>query len=172
MRSQKTSVILLAVSIGLALVFTSIGPFGMLASVQAASDIILFTFTDTSPIQYAELSGIVLGEGVHVGELRCVGDICNQKIVFEPVSQQSTTDPAVYEYKFKSIQAFDPVAERVVVSGTGTIIRSGLKTRFSFTGILQNNGDGTVRVTYAASTPDASFMFPAAPGTFSVLSNH
>ena len=111
------------------------------------------------------------GEGVHVGELRCVGDNCNQKIEFEPVTPQPTTDAVVYEYKFKSRQAFDLEEDTVVVSGAGTISSGGPKIRFSFTGVFQNNGDGTVEVVYTASTPDASFFFPAAPGSFSNLSN-
>jgi hypothetical protein len=171
MRSLKKGVRLLAVSVSLALVFLSIWPLGMIAAVQAAPDMILVAFTDTSPIQYADLSGNVLGEGVHVGELRCVGENCNQKIEFEPVSPQPTTGTLV-EYKFKSRQAFDPVAERVVVSGTGTLFNGGLKTRFSFTGVFENNGDGTIKVTYIASTPEASFFIPAAPGALSILSSN
>lgn len=171
MRSLKKSVHLLVVSVSLALVFLSIGPLGMISAVQAAPDMILVTFTDTSPIQYADLSGNVLGEGVHLGELRCVGENCNQKIEFEPVSPQSTTGTVV-EYKFKARQAFDPVAERVVVSGTGTLFNGGLKMRFSFTGVFENNGDGTIKVTYIASTPEASLYIPAAPGAWSILSSN
>lgn len=171
MRTQNKSVLSLVLWIGLAMVFILFGPLAMTATVQAAPDVILVTFTDTSPIQYTDPSGNVIGEGVHVGELRCVGDNCNQKIEFEPVTPQPTADAVVYEYKFKSRQAFDPVAERVVVSGTGTILSDGPKIRFSFTGVFQNNGDGTVEVVYTASTPDASFFFPAAPGSFSNLSN-
>ena len=170
MHSQKKSVLLLAVSISLAVVVILFGSLGMTASAQAAPNTILVTFIDTSPIQYTDLSGNIIGEGVHVGELRCVGDICNQKIEFEPVSPQPTSETVVFEYKFKSRQAFDPVAERVVVSGTGTILSGGSKIRFLFTGVLQNNWDGTVQVTYIASRPDASFIFPTVPGTFSILS--
>jgi hypothetical protein len=168
MRTQMKRVLLL-VSMGLAMVFILFGPLGMTASVGAAPDIIHVTFTDTSPTPYTDL-GNVPGTGVHVGELLCLGDICNQKIEFEPVSLQTSTDTVVYEYKFKSRQAFDPEAERVVVAGTGTILNNGPKIRFSFTGVFQNNGDGTVQVTYIASAPEASFSFPAAPGTFSILS--
>ena len=172
MRSQKKSVLLLAGSIGLALVFTLFGPLGMTGTVQAAPDMILVTFTDTAPIQYTDLSGNLIGEGLHLGELRCVGDTCNQKIEFEPVFPGPGTEPLVVEYKFKSRQAFDPVAERVVVSGTGTIDNGGPKLKFSFTGTFQNNGDGTVLVRYEASAPEASFIFPEAPGTFSFISNN
>jgi hypothetical protein len=167
-RSQKKSGLLLAVSIGLAVVFILFGPLGLTGTAQAAPGMILVTFTDTAPIQYTDLSGNLIGEGVHVGELRCVGDNCNQKIEFEPVSPGSTTEPLVYEYKFKSRVAFNPAAETVVVEGTGTISGAGPKIRFSFTGVFQNNWDGTVQVRYDASTPEASFIFPAAPGTFSI----
>lgn len=171
MRTQKERALLL-VSIGLTMIIIFFGPLGMTASVGAAPDIIHVTFTDASPTPYTDLIGNVLGAGVHVGELRCVGDICNQKIEFEPVSLQTSTDTVVYEYKFKSGHAFDPEAERVVVAGTGTILSSGPKIKFSFTGVFENNGDGTVQVTYLASAPEASFSFPAAPGTFSILSDY
>ncbi|MGB7876037.1 MAG: hypothetical protein WBL25_16770 [Anaerolineales bacterium] len=172
MRSQKKSVLLLVGSISLALVSILFGPLGLTGTAQAAPDMILVTFTDTALIQYKDLSGNLSGEGVHVGELRCVGDNCNQKIEFEPVFPGPTTEPLVYEYKFKSRVAFSPEAETVVVSGTGTISGAGPKIRFSFTGVFQNNGNGTVQVRYEASTPEASFIFPAAPGTFSIISNN
>lgn len=170
MRSRKKSVFVLAVSIGLVAIFFLFGPLGMTGTAQAAPGMIRVTFTDTTT-QYTDLSGNDLGAGVHVGELRCVGDVCNQKIEFVPLSG-STTDLLVYEYKFKSRQAYDPTAELVVVSGTGTISSAGPKIRFAFTGTFQNNGDGTIYVRYDASTPEASFIFPAAPGTFSVISNN
>jgi hypothetical protein len=163
MYSHKKSVRLLAVSIGL-VVFTLFGLLGTTATVQAAPTKIQVDFTDISPIQFMDSSGNDLGEGVLLGKLRCVGDTCNQKIAFVPASGN-----VVYEYTFKSRQAFDLVAERVVAAGTGTVFSDGSKTRFSFTGVFQNNGNGTVQVTLAASTPEASFYFPAAPGTFSIM---
>jgi len=172
MRSQKKSVLLLLGSTILALVFLLFGPLGLTGTAQAAPDMILVTFTGTAPIQYTDLSGNLLGEGMHLGELHCVGENCNQKVEFTPLSPGASSDPLVYEYKFKSRQAFDLEAETVVVSGTGTISGADQKIRFSFTGFFQNNGNGTVEVTYSASTPDASFIFPAAPGTFSVISNN
>jgi hypothetical protein len=170
MRSQKKSVFLSVVLIGLAMAFIMFGPWGMIATVQAAPETILVTFTDTSPIQYTDLSGTA-GVGVHLGELRCVNDNCNQKIDFVPILAQKGSEYIEFEYKFKSKLAFDPAEERVVVSGTGTILSGGPKTRFSFTGVFQNNGNGEVSVTYIASTPEASFTFPAAPGTFSINNN-
>ena len=171
MHTQIRRVFLLAVLIVFAVLFNLFGPLGMTAAAQEAPNILIINFTDTSPVQYTDQSGNVF-EGLHVGELRCIEDVCNQKIEFKLTSPQPTTDTIVYEYKFKSRLAFDPVAERVIVSGTGTILSGGPKERFSFTGVFQNNGDGTVQVTYTASTPDASFFFPAAPGTFSILSNN
>ena len=107
-----------------------------------------------------------------MGSKKSVGENCNQKIAFEPLSPGSGTVTLVYEYKFKSRQAFDPAAERVVVSGSGTISGAGPKIKVSFTAVFENNGDGTVQVTYIASTPEDSLMFPAAPGTSSVLSGN
>ena len=184
MDSQKKRVPLLTISIGLAVVFILFGPVGITAAAQARekavperrdltlpmqaspNDIILIAFTDTSPIPYTDLSGNLMGEGVLVGELVCVGDVCNQKIEFAPAPE-----PVVYEYKFKNRQAFDPQAELVVAAGSGTISSSGPKMKFSFSAVFQKNPDGTVQVTFTASRPDASFAFPAAPGTFTILSN-
>jgi len=167
MRTKKKSLLLLTSSICLAMMFILFGPLGMTGTVQAAPDMILVTFTDVAPIPYTDLSGNLIGEGVHLGELRCVGDNCSQKITVEPVSLVSSTEPLVYEYKFKSREASDAEGGTVVVSGTGTISSADSKIRFSFTGVFQNNRNGTIQVTYVASIPEASFIFPAAPGTFS-----
>lgn len=172
MHLKKKSVLLLTVSIGFAVIVILFGSLGMTTTVQAAPYIIFGTFTDSTPIQYADLAGIIIGEGVHVGEFRCVGDICTQKIEFEPVSPQPNTDTVVYEFKFKGLEAFDPQEERVVASGIGNISSGGPKIRFSFTGTFQNNFDGTVQVIYVASTPDASFSIPAVPGTLSFTENN
>lgn len=139
---------------------------------QTTPEIVLVSFQDNNPTLYTDLSGNAIGEGVLGGELLCVGEICNQKIAFEPILTESTANTLVYQYKFKSLTAFDPQAERVVVSGTGTIFNDGLKTKFSFTGVFENNGDGTVHVTFQASTPDASFIFSAVPGTFTIFNSN
>jgi hypothetical protein len=165
--SQKKIFLLLARPIGFAVVLTLFVLLGMTATVQAAPDFIHLSFTDTTPIQYTDLSGNILGDGVLLGDLRCVGENCSQRIEFEP-----TGDTIVLEYRLKSRQAFDPAAERVVASGTGTMLNNGSRIKFSFTGIFQNNGDGTIQVTYTASIPDASFIFPAVPGTFSFTNNN
>ena len=170
MRAKKKNLLLLTSSINLALVFILFGPLGTTGRAQAAPEMIRVTFTDATPIPYTDLSGNLIGEGLHLGELRCVGENCNQKITFEPVSPG--TEPLVYEYKFKSRETFDAEGGTVVVSGTGTISSAGSKIRFSFTGVFRNNGDGTIQVRYIASTPEASFIFPAVTGTFSTSSNN
>jgi len=126
-------------------------------------------FTDPAEIEITDLSGNVIGEGTHEGSVRCNRDNCSQKTLLQ------FTDPTIreseYEYKFTARQAIDPVAESVVVAGKGTISsRSQKKEKFSFTATFQNNGDGTVSVTYVASRPDASFKIPRSPGTFTISS--
>ena len=163
MRSHKKSAFFVAAAVILTVVVLAFGTWEMTAKAQAAPDRILVTFTDPAPVQYTDLGGNLLGEGVLVGELQCVGEVCNQKIEFQPA-----TETSVYEYKFKSLGAFDPAAERLVVSGTGTIASSGSKSKFSFSAVFEANGDGTMQVTYSASIPQASFAFPAVPGTFEI----
>jgi hypothetical protein len=121
-------------------------------------------FTDELTIQITDLSGNVVGEGVHGGELRCNRDNCSQKTYLS--FGVSLTEPTVFEYKFTTGQVLDSVEERAVVGGTGTISSRGQKERFSFIATFQNNRDGTVSVRYEASRPDASFIIPEAPGRF------
>jgi hypothetical protein len=125
-------------------------------------------FTDPAIIDVEDLSGEVIGEGVHLGEVRCNGDKCSQKtqLQFTPFF----ADPAEYEYKFSTRQALDPKKEKVVVAGTGTISSNGQKERFLFTATFRHNRDGTVWVKYEASRPDASFIIEKSPGTFSFSS--
>lgn len=169
MSSRKWKVFLSVGLVCLAMVFILIGPWGMTGIVQAAQEMILGSFTDSSPVQYTDLNGNIIGEGMVVGKMRCVGDNCTQEIEFEPISPQPTTDNVKYEYKFKSRQAVDPGEQVVVVSGTGSIISDGPKIRFTFAGVLQNNLDGTTRITFEASTPEASFIFPEVPGILEFL---
>lgn len=169
MSSRKRSVFILVGLICFAMVLILSGPWGRISTVQAAQETILASFTDTSPIRYTDLSGNILGEGVLVGKMRCVGDNCSQEIEFEPISLEATTGNVKYEYKFKSRQAVNPEVEVVVVSGTGSIIDDGQRIRFSFTGILQNNFNGTTRITFNASTPDVSFIFPEVSGELEFL---
>ncbi len=186
MRFIKIWSYFLAVMGGLAAVLISIGLLGLSPALahegelsgpvrQAAPEqpppvniVSVVVFTDPAIIDVEDLSGEVIGEGVHLGEVRCNGDKCSQKtqLQFTPFF----TDPAVYEYKFTTRQALDPEAERVVVAGKGTISSNGQKERFLFTATFENNRDGTVSVTYVASRPDASFMIPKSPGTFAIFS--
>ena len=75
---------------------------------------------------------------------------------------------AEYEYEFVARRSVDPVAERVVVEGTGKMTRLGQTAVFSFFATYQNNEDGTVYAGYEASIPEASFIVPNAPGTLTI----
>jgi hypothetical protein len=191
MVSIRMRSVLLAVMMGLGAVFVSIGVLGMspaqaheleltgspsLAPAQPPPPddddlgFVALYFTEPLTIQITDLSGNVVGEGVHGGEVRCNRNNCSQttQLIYTiPLTDWLWSE---YEYKFTTRQAIDPVEERVVVGGTGTISSRGQKERFSFTAVFQNNRDGTVWVRYEASRPDASFIIPAAPGTFSISS--
>lgn len=124
-------------------------------------------FTEETSIQITDLSGNVVGEGMHGGEVKCNRDKCSQRTDLSfgiPL-----TDPTVYEYKFTTRQGLDPENERVIVAGEGAISSHRQKERFSFTATFQNNRDGTVSVSYAASRPDASYIVPRAPGSFMIF---
>ena len=187
MASIKMRSVLLAVIIGLGAVFVSIGVLGMSPALaqdlqatgsvslappqQAEPDdgiVIIVVFTDPFNVQITDLSGNVVGEGEHGGQVRCNGNNCSQKTQLDFTIY--LTEPWSLEYKFTTRQTLDPVEERVVVGGMGTISSRGQKERFLFTATFQNNRDGTVTVRYEASRPDASFIIPAAPGTFRISS--
>ena len=191
MASIKMRSLLLAVMIGLGAVFVSIGVLGMSSAMAQELEVIgsvslappaqapppndddlqfVAFFTDDISVQITDLSGNEVGEGVHEGSLKCNGDTCSQKIDAIISISDVLTGTRVYEYKFRTRQALDPEAERVVVGGTGTISSGGYKERFSFTATFQNNRDGTVWVKYEASRPDASFIIPEASGTFRISS--
>jgi hypothetical protein len=177
--------LLLAVFIGLGAVFVSLGLLGetsvVLAKGQALTEpapsmqpppsdddlVIIVVFTDPLSIPITDLSGNIIGEGIHEGKARCNGNACNQKTELQ--FTVPLTDP-VYTYKFSNRLALDPEARSVVVAGTGTISSNGHKERFSFTATFQDNGDGTVSATYVASRPDASFIIPRSPGKFTIVS--
>ena len=129
--------------------------------------VIIVVFTDPVTSQVTDLSGNVIGEGTHEGAARCNRNHCNQKTSL--LYRIPLTEPYSIEYKFTTQQALDPEAERAVVKGTGTLSRRGQKERFSFTATFQNNMDGTVWVRYEASKPDASFIIPKSPGTFTIF---
>ena len=186
MTSIKMRSVLLAVMLGLGAVFISIRVLGMspalaheqegtasmsLAPAQQAEPEYVFIVVFTDPpakVQITDLSGNVVGEGDHGGQVRCNGSNCSQKTQLDFTVY--FTEPWSLEYKYTTRQALDPVAGRVVVAGTGTISSRGQKERFLFTATFQNNRDGTVTVRYEASRPDASFIIPAAPGTFRISS--
>lgn len=125
-------------------------------------------FADDLPVQITDLGGNVVGEGEHGGRVKCNSASCSQQTYLR--FDTAPAEPSMYEYRFATRLAIDPVAEVVIVGGTGTISSNGQKERFSFTATFQNNGDGTVSVSYVASRPDASFIVPEAPGTFGIFS--
>jgi len=188
-RITRVPVVLLVVVIGLTTSFVSLGllgltppaaaqeveltgPINLAPRMQAPApeiDYVIY-YTYSEQLEITDLSGNVVGEGIHGGKLRCIGDNCNQRteVVFTRVFAPLYRPDVEYDYRFASRQAHDPIAERVVVAGTGTLSSNGQKERFTFTATFENNRDGTVSATYVASRPDASFRIPNAPGTFEV----
>lgn len=183
----KIFLLLLAIVVGVFMVFIAIDLLGMTLSVLAQEqkqnefaphmqppppddDDLYFIafFTDDLTIPITNLSGNVIGEGRHGGKARCNGANCNQKTDLNLSAGVVFTDPAVIEYKFTNRVTVDPEAERVVVAGTGTISTLGQKERFAFVATFHNNRDGTIFVKYEASNPDASFIIPNAPGAFKI----
>lgn len=135
---------------------------------QPAPQIIhIIAFTDPAVHVVQDLAGNAIGEGVHLGEAKCRGDNCNKKIQLD---LQGVSGRVMYEYQFKALQALDSEARRSVVAGTGTIYQGSQRARFLFTATFEDNGDGTVSVTYVAARPDASFRIPNLPGAFVVSS--
>lgn len=126
-------------------------------------------FADDLTVEIMDLGGNVVGQGAHGGAVKCNISRCNQRTDLS--FGAASAEPVVYEYRFTTNVAIDPVVERVIVEGNGTISSHGQKERFSFTATFQNNKDGTVLVTYLASRPDASFIIAAAPGIFHILSS-
>jgi len=120
---------------------------------EAAIGISIF-FTESQQT-ISDLSGNVIGEGEHGGDLKCVLDNCSQRtnLFITGVSIN-----AEIEYKFTTLEAIDLLARRVVVAGDGKIIDQGKKERFQFTFTIQDNQDGTLSVRYEASRPDASII--------------
>jgi len=189
MVSRKRRSFLLAVAVGFGVLVVSLGLLEIspaLALERAGTDsvrldapaqappndedlIFIAYFTDDLSIDITDLSGNIIGEGEHGGAVRCNRNNCSQETQLQ--FTVPLTDPdLVYEYKFTTRQALDPVEERAVVSGRGTISSLGQKERFLFTATFQNNRDGTLSVRYEASRPDASFIIPEQPGTFRISS--
>jgi hypothetical protein len=167
------SISLLEVSPALAMERTGTEPLRLDPPAQPPppndEDLLFIAFFTDDLSLIMDLSGNVIDdEGEHGGEARCNGDNCNKKaqVIISPSDVVTT----VYEYKFTTRQALDPDEGTAVVSGIGTISSRGQKERFSFTASFRDNRDGTVAVTYVASRPDASFIIPEAPGTFTIYS--
>lgn len=117
-------------------------------------------------LEVTDLSGNVVGEGEHWGELRCAGPACSGK------TQLSITTPNrsfQLEYGFAARQAVDSLQEMAVVTGsiylTDPTWYKGQVQIIPFTATFQKNGDGTVSARYDAARPDASFIIRASPGT-------
>ena len=169
----KISSFLSAVMIGLTAALISLGALGMMSPALAqepdlAIDVpvaqvspqdlyAVVVFTDPAIIDIQDLQGVVIGEGTHMGKVRCSHN-CSQKT-------QLQLNGVAYEYQFKTRQVVDPEQRRIIVAGTGTIDSNGRKGRFSFTATFQDNEDGTIRLTYETSRPDASFIVPNSAGT-------
>lgn len=120
-------------------------------------------FTDELTIQISDLGGNIVGEGTHLGRVLCPGSNCSQKTSLD--FSLNFAIPTQIDYKFKELLALDPEAERAVVAGVGAIKSDHMNEKFSFSAVLQNNGDGTISVTYVASRPDASVALRS-PGSF------
>lgn len=185
MRLIRIQFLILAVVVGLGALFISLGLLGMTPSVMAqepqAETVVpviqarpedefqfIATYTDLLSVDITDLSGNIVGEGVHLGEVKCNRDNCSQKTQIQLQFSIPSSNVHSVEYKFATRLALDPVAEKVIVAGTGTISNRTQKERFSFTATFTNNRDGTVLVRYEASRPEASFIIPNSAGTFSI----
>ena len=118
-------------------------------------------FTDPSAVSIEDLSGNHIGEGDHMGRVRCHRAVCSQKT-------RLLLNGTEYTYQYATRVAIDPGTHRVIVSGKGTIATGSGKERFSFVATFQDNRDGTVATTYVASRPDASFSVPRTAGKFEI----
>jgi hypothetical protein len=133
-------------------------PVGNLAIQAAPVRITLAVeFVEPSNVAVLDSEGSQIGEGDHVGEVKCNNNCAK--------STQLEINYIRYVYRASSLQFVDAQAGRAVVEGTGTIDGDGKKERFRFTAIFEDNGDGTIATTYVASRSDASFAIPRTPGT-------
>lgn len=178
MKSERMRPLFWAVAIGIAACLVLVGVFGLSPAqahdlepvVQRPEPTLDFSVVFTDPaiynqtVEIIDLSGNVVGEGTHWGEVKCRGDNCNHKTML--TLGLPLMEPVAYEYKFTTILGVDLVGERVLVAGIGTISSDTQKERFSFTAVFENNRDGTVSTTYEASIPDASFVVPNTPGNY------
>jgi hypothetical protein len=139
-----------------------------LAEQRPADGVVTIYFTHPLTVPIMDPDGNIVGEGVHMGAVNCLGDRCHQQTYLG--FDISSEEPTVYEYRFATRLAINPEEEVVVVEGRGAISGRGQKERFSFTATFRNNVDGTVFVAYVASRPDASFTISSAPGSFDISS--
>lgn len=126
---------------------------------------VIVDFSDSAVGDVLDLSEDLIGQGEHTGTVRCYDGNCGQRTELRVSSEPATT----YTYKFKDLLALDPTAERAVVRGSGVISSASGKEKFEFSAVFEDNGDGSLRVTYSASRLDASFVIPSAPGTFTLV---
>ena len=150
---------------------TEVTPWNVPAQPPPPKDdwIIVIVFTDPVTVPVLDISGQVVGEGVHLGQAKCRYTNCNQKIELELTSPPTTA--LSIEYQFTTRQAFDPTERSVVISGKGTRTSDSQKEKFTFVATFRDNRDGTISVMYQASRPDASFLIPRSPGNFIFFQN-
>ena len=182
---RKVRILLVVVVIPLTVVFSLLGFFRAATPVEASGEArvaakaedlwpsakpelelqyrIPLTDPDYIALEILDLSGNILGEGLHFGRVKCNGDNCSQQTTI-------VLDGVEYTYKFSSREAHNPDERRLVVAGRGTLTNGRQKERFSFTATFEDNRDGTVKTTYFASRPDASFVVPETPGRFEIRS--
>lgn len=172
MHTKKRTTILLATFLGLAAVFILTGLLGVMpaqAQPPPKEPSYEVVFTEAVPSLIRDLSGVVVGEGTQLGKLMCNTSNCSQKVEVEVYSGGYYTNLLSIEYKFATRLAHNPDERTVVADGTGSISFDRMKERFGFTATFQDNRDGTVTATYAASRPDASFIITS-PGSFTIES--
>jgi hypothetical protein len=170
--TKKRTTILLASFLGLAAVFILIGLFAAApaqAQAPAKEPSYEVVFTHAVPSLVRDLGGVVVGEGTQLGKLMCNTSNCSQKVEVEIYYGTYLTNLLSIEYKFATRLADNPEERTVVVDGSGSITLDRMKERFRFTATFHDNRDGTVKATYEASRPDASFIITS-PGSFIIES--
>ena len=188
---RKILLIVLAVIIAFAALFTMLDVFGKAAPAAASGqeraaaraeepaqrakptadpilDVAVVTTGDIENlVQITDLSGAILGEGLHIGRVKCTGDNCSQRMTIELIELiEPGYEGKSYEYKFSSRLAISEEDRRVVVGGVGTLTSGQQKERFTFTATFEDNRDGSFASTYVGSRPDVSFIIPRTRGSF------
>lgn len=171
MKPKRLVALLLTVVVGTATALVLVGFAGMSPALAKppppppASDpwVVVVVYTDPVGVSITDLVGNVLGEGVHEGGIRCYQNSnCNGQ------TELYFTNPSTnnsYEYKAATLLTIDPEEQRAIVTGTGILYKDGRKEgRFSYSATIEDNRDGTIKVTYISSNPGASFIIPNSPG--------